>query len=784
MRARRADAADSTCSTACCPAPRPPIAERRSAAGARQPAEVARMGRLRRCAADWRGGAALHVDTGMNRLGLTVDEAAALAPRRPARRSRRHAADEPLRLRRRAGASAQRAADQRFRELRALLPPASRLARQLVRHLPRHRAISTWCGPALRSTAAIRRPARPTRCSPWSRLARGSCRCATSSRARPSATARPGPRERADALAIVALGYADGFLRAASGGDGQPAPTAIVARHALPARRPRLDGPASRVDVTDLPPARRGAATGDLIGADRLTIGAPRTIGYEDSHEPWPRYHRLRGAHAGSDGDCRTASTAGAGELTRRWPRPPRLQPSSARTAAPSMRAGRASARPAASGTRSSRKALPRAPRAPGARAAQGPPVRARTARRRDARGAARCRPASPSSTASPAAASCAARCCWSAAIPASASRPCCCRSPRALAARRPARRLHLRRGGGRAGAPARRAARARQAPVELAAETNVEDILATLGEGKPPRLVIIDSIQTMWTDSVEAAPGTVTQVRGAAQALIRFAKSTGAAVILVGHVTKDGQIAGPRVVEHMVDAVLSFEGEGGAPVPHPARRQEPLRPDRRDRRVRDDRRGPARSRQPLRAVSCATATSDAPGTAVFAGMEGTRPLLVEIQALVAPTSLGTPRRAVVGWDPSRLSMVLAVLEAHCGVRLGGHDVYLNVAGGLRIKRAGRRPRRGGRAGLVADQCAAAGRRGLFRRDLAVGRGAAGRASCGAPQGSRRSSASTRPSCRRRAPASRRRLALTASGRCRTSSQTSRHASRKDGGAT
>ncbi|MGZ5881296.1 MAG: AAA family ATPase, partial [Xanthobacteraceae bacterium] len=100
-------------------------------------------------------------------------------------------------------------------------------------------------------------------------------------------------------------------------------------------------------------------------------------------------------------------------------------------------------------------------------------------------------------------------------------------------------------------------------AQVELAAETSIEDILATLGEGEVPRLVIIDSIQTMWTDMVESAPGTVTQVRASAQSLIRFAKRSGAAIILVGHVTKDGQIAGPRVVEHMVDAVLSFEGEG-----------------------------------------------------------------------------------------------------------------------------------------------------------------------------------------------------------------------------
>ncbi|MET0905038.1 MAG: DNA repair protein RadA, partial [Tardiphaga sp.] len=100
-------------------------------------------------------------------------------------------------------------------------------------------------------------------------------------------------------------------------------------------------------------------------------------------------------------------------------------------------------------------------------------------------------------------------------------------------------------------------------APVQLASETSVEDIVATLSEGTVPRLIVIDSIQTMWTDTVESAPGTVTQVRASAQALIRFAKKTGATIILVGHVTKDGQIAGPRVVEHMVDAVMSFEGEG-----------------------------------------------------------------------------------------------------------------------------------------------------------------------------------------------------------------------------
>jgi DNA repair protein RadA/Sms len=221
-------------------------------------------------------------------------------------------------------------------------------------------------------------------------------------------------------------------------------------------------------------------------------------------------------------------------------------------------------------------------------------------------------------------------------------------------------------------------------AAVELAAETSVEDIVATLSQGKTPQLLVIDSIQTMWTQIVESAPGTVTQVRGAAGELIRFAKRSGAAVILVGHVTKDGQIAGPRVVEHMVDAVLSFEGEGSQQF--------------RILRAIKNRFGPTdeigvfeMTGSGLREVAnpselfLSERQLGSPGTAVFAGIEGTRPLLVEIQALVAPSSLGTPRRAVVGWDPSRLSMVLAVLEAHCGVRLSGHDVYLNVAGGLRI---------------------------------------------------------------------------------------------------
>ena len=223
-----------------------------------------------------------------------------------------------------------------------------------------------------------------------------------------------------------------------------------------------------------------------------------------------------------------------------------------------------------------------------------------------------------------------------------------------------------------------------RQAPVRLAAETSVEDILATLAEDKPPALVIINSIQTLWTGLADSAPGTVTQVRASSQALIRYAKQTGAAVVFVGHVTKDGQIAGPRVVEHMVDAVLYFEGEGAHHF--------------RILRAVKNRFGPTdeigvfeMTGAGLREVSnpselfLGERNATTPGAAVFAGMEGTRPLLVEIQALVAPTALGTPRRAVIGWDQNRLAMILAVLEAHCRVRLGDCDVYLNVAGGLRI---------------------------------------------------------------------------------------------------
>ncbi len=222
-----------------------------------------------------------------------------------------------------------------------------------------------------------------------------------------------------------------------------------------------------------------------------------------------------------------------------------------------------------------------------------------------------------------------------------------------------------------------------KDSPVALAAETSLGTIIDGLKETKPD-IVIIDSIQTLWTDQLTAAPGTVAQVRACAQELTRFAKKTGACVILVGHVTKDGQIAGPRVVEHMVDAVLYFEGEKAHQF--------------RILRAHKNRFGATNeigvfemNETGLSEVANPSALflddrGDASsGTAIFAGLEGTRPVLTEIQALVAPAAFGTPRRAVVGWDSGRLAMVLAVLEARCGISFAGKDVYLNVAGGFRI---------------------------------------------------------------------------------------------------
>ncbi len=221
-------------------------------------------------------------------------------------------------------------------------------------------------------------------------------------------------------------------------------------------------------------------------------------------------------------------------------------------------------------------------------------------------------------------------------------------------------------------------------APVDLAAATNVRDIAATLDSENGPQVVIVDSIQTMYMDVLESAPGTVAQVRASAQELIRIAKRRGITVMIVGHVTKEGTIAGPRVLEHMVDTVLYFEGERGHQF--------------RILRAVKNRFGPTDEIGVFEmtdgglievanpsALFLAERQGDVSGAAVFAGIEGSRPVLVEIQALVAPSPLATPRRTVVGWDGGRLAMIIAVLETRAGLSLSGRDVYLNVAGGMRI---------------------------------------------------------------------------------------------------
>jgi DNA repair protein RadA/Sms len=222
------------------------------------------------------------------------------------------------------------------------------------------------------------------------------------------------------------------------------------------------------------------------------------------------------------------------------------------------------------------------------------------------------------------------------------------------------------------------------RAPVWLAAATAIRDILAALDARDGPDVVVIDSIQTMFLDVLDSAPGTVAQVRACAQALVRLAKRRGCTVLLVGHVTKEGMIAGPKVLEHMVDTVLYFEGERSHQF--------------RILRAVKNRFGPSDEIGVFEmtdaglievanpsALFLAERRGDVSGAAVFAGIEGSRPVLVEVQALVAPSPLATPRRAVVGWDGGRLAMLLAVLEARAGVALMGNDVYLNVAGGLRI---------------------------------------------------------------------------------------------------
>jgi DNA repair protein RadA/Sms len=221
-------------------------------------------------------------------------------------------------------------------------------------------------------------------------------------------------------------------------------------------------------------------------------------------------------------------------------------------------------------------------------------------------------------------------------------------------------------------------------APMDLAAATQLGDILESFKRFPDAALVVIDSIQTMWTDGVDSAPGSVTQVRAAAFELIRAAKTQGFALMLVGHVTKEGALAGPRVLEHMVDVVLHFEGDRG----HQFRILRGVK----NRFGATDEIGVfemtggglAEVANPS-ALFLAERRGNVSGSAVFAGLEGSRPVLVEIQVLLAANPGGSPRRSVIGWDSGRLSMLLAVLETRCGMKLAMNDVYLNVAGGLRV---------------------------------------------------------------------------------------------------
>ncbi len=221
------------------------------------------------------------------------------------------------------------------------------------------------------------------------------------------------------------------------------------------------------------------------------------------------------------------------------------------------------------------------------------------------------------------------------------------------------------------------------KSPVNLASSTEIKDIITSL-KNSSAAVVVIDSIQTMYLSDVDSTPGSVTQVRACSYELIKLAKKKGFTLFLVGHVTKQGEIAGPRVLEHMVDTVLYFEGERG----HHFRilRSVKNRYGATDEigvfEMQD--KGLVEVANPS-ALFLAERQGNVSGSCVFAGIEGSRPVLVEIQALVSQSSYSSPKRAVVGWDSNRLAMVLAVLEARCGINLSSQDVYLNIAGGLRI---------------------------------------------------------------------------------------------------
>lgn len=222
------------------------------------------------------------------------------------------------------------------------------------------------------------------------------------------------------------------------------------------------------------------------------------------------------------------------------------------------------------------------------------------------------------------------------------------------------------------------------KSPVSLASTSNVGDIVSSISSVQDCDLLIIDSVQTMYIDNIDSAPGTVSQVRSSSFELIRLAKKLGTVLVLVGHVTKDGQIAGPKVLEHMVDTVLYFEGE----------RSNQFRILRSVKNrfggtdeigVFEMTGGGLKEVSNPSSIFLSDFSENVSGSAVFAGVEGSRPLLVEVQALVADSYMASPRRAVVGWDMNRLSMMLAVLDARAGMKFGDKEVYLNIVGGMKV---------------------------------------------------------------------------------------------------
>ncbi len=224
--------------------------------------------------------------------------------------------------------------------------------------------------------------------------------------------------------------------------------------------------------------------------------------------------------------------------------------------------------------------------------------------------------------------------------------------------------------------------------PLKLASSIHIEEIISSVKSNPAVKILIIDSIQTMVSSALESAPGSVTQVRQCTSELIALAKSRNITILLVGHVTKEGTLAGPRVLEHMVDAVLYFEGEHTQMYRILRGVKNRFGPTHEIGVFEMVQEGLKEVRNPSE-LFLSKSQEPTPGSVIYAGLEGSRPLLVELQALVAPSFLSSPRRTVVGWDQGRLSMMLAVLEARCGLVFSNKDVYLNVAGGLKITEPG-----------------------------------------------------------------------------------------------